>query len=114
MQNQQTTEFTIASWSSSELVSLPLRKATEYNRCGIGVILLGSRRQNRCSLMVDLLRSHPAFWEKELSDHRCEQCHGGPGVALEGTILYHFELFGRSRVTDPPDGAEIGCCHESQ
>ena len=34
-------------------------------------------------------------------------------IVLVVLLLYHFELFGRSRVTDPPDGAEIGCCHES-
>ena len=32
---------------------------------------------------------------------------------MDNELLSHFELFGRSRVTDPPDGAEIGCCHES-
>ena len=28
-------------------------------------------------------------------------------------LLYHFELFGRSRVTGPLDGAEIDHCHGS-
>ena len=35
------------------------------------------------------------------------------GGHVSGVLLYHFELFGGSRVTSPLDGAEIGHCHGS-
>ena len=37
----------------------------------------------------------------------------GSRLCVPYSILYHFELFGGSRVTGPLDGAEIGHCHVS-